>query len=118
MSWITLVENRTHSMSADEKSGCRSSFKLYGRELLDVGRAGAELHVNQLPLELRVARHPWTPIDDHRQLLALDDPGFVNPRDPHGGGCSLRDDAPAVVWCGLRPRPFAGVGLVSSPPSA
>ena len=70
MTQITLVENSTYSISADEKSGCISSFKLYGRELLDVGRPGAELHVNQLPLELRVARHTWTHIDDYPQCQA------------------------------------------------
>ncbi len=49
---------------------------------------------------------------DIRGNLILDNPGFVNPRDPRGSGFALRKDSPAVLECGLRPRPLDGVGLV------
>lgn len=49
---------------------------------------------------------------DIRGNLILDDPGFVNPRDPRGSNFALRKDSPAVLECGLSTRPLDGVGLV------
>ena len=58
----TIVKTDEVEISADQRTGCVVSFRLYGRELLDPAAPPRELLVNGEPLDLRATPQTWTHI--------------------------------------------------------